>query len=410
MKVIILLISVINFVYFVKCGADLERCASQCQVIYDCLYQNNGDTKNIPIWPLYNNKQPEITKCYCTRKEEYKKCMDCYYQFKKPNEIPSKETINSQCSALLNQQTSTTVPTATTTNPSAVPTNTNGVTQANNNSTQTTTNPSLNNQNIQSDNNVNNKENGADKNEKKSNVVMYVVIGCIAAVAIIGFFVYNNKKKSRPESMPFYGNNVSSPNQFATLDVPKNNATMTYNSNAYNTLSNANAYNTLPNANSYNTLPNNNDYYGQNYGYSQTPAYDNQYGQVQTTDYQYQQPIATIGAEATNVAATATAAVATGTNANNSVSYDTRRESMNQSMSQSMSPSMNQSPVGNTANNNKTIYTCTYPYDPKLDDELELKLYDKVQILEEFEDGWMKAMNLTSGREGMAPMVCVKNN
>jgi len=164
MKLIILsIIIVINFVYFVKCGADLDRCASQCQVIYDCLYQNNGNNKDIPIWPLLNNKQPKITKCYCTRKEEYKTCMDCYYKFK-PADNPPKEKINGQCNAMLGQQPSASVPAVTSTNPGTVPTaspNTaltpNGVTPANNNTTQTINNPNTNNQSIQSESNINSK-------------------------------------------------------------------------------------------------------------------------------------------------------------------------------------------------------------------------------------------------------------
>ncbi len=53
-------------------------------------------------------------------------------------------------------------------------------------------------------------------------------------------------------------------------------------------------------------------------------------------------------------------------------------------------------------------FVVAYKYDPQLDDELALHIDDQIQIIEEYEDGWMKAYNITTGQEGMAPRVCIK--
>jgi len=75
--------------------------------------------------------------------------------------------------------------------------------------------------------------------------------------------------------------------------------------------------------------------------------------------------------------------------------YESRRESM--------------MPDSHPTNTNVAgAYVCAYKYDPQLEDELELQVNDQVQIIEEYEDGWMKAVNLTTGKEGMAPRVCIK--
>jgi len=206
---------------------------------------------------------------------------------------------------------------------------------------------------------------------------MYSVIGAVVVVAVVGFFVYNNKKKSRPESMPFFGNTATSPRPYTTLDIPKdNNATLQYGNN--NTM----AYSS--------TSP-------LNYEYNQTNTqYESQYGQY-GSEYQQFENTNSTNYVGTAVGASTTAATAAGLS-ENSISYDPRRESMNQSANISI----------NETGQNSQVYTCSYPYEPKLDDEFELRINDEIQIIEEFEDGWMKAYNRTTMKEGMAPIVCIK--
>ena len=197
------------------------------------------------------------------------------------------------------------------------------------------------------------------------------------AVGAIGFFVYNNKKKERPESMPFYGNSAS-PSKYSSIDLKNKN--MSYIST--HSFSNNIQYSS--------SIQNKNQYYqNNNYDYNQPPSYETiENNQYQTTDYNNV-------TSAVNTASTDALIV----NNHDSVAYDTRRESMQQS---------NNEPSNDNAQPTGEIYNCTYPYEPKLDDELELKVNDEIQIIEEFEDGWMKAVNLTTQKEGMAPIVCVK--
>jgi len=409
MKLVIFLITIFNILNLVLSSSDLERCRAQTAIIDKCV----TNISDIPILPIIGNKQQDVITCYCQTPLDYYNFLDCYYKFK-PNKKPTKETVENQCSNVIsgpssNLNTTKNIPVNNvTTMPGQISTA----------STLTPTNsPNINNNNNQSSTNIQKSRDTSTESQNTSendtqNIVKYSIIGCIIAAGVIGFLVFRSKKKSRPESMPFYGNNVSSPSQYATLEVPKNH-TMSYSTNSYNTLQNTNSYNTLPSSNPdpYYSQQNNN-YAQSNYNYSQPPS-EYQYSQYQSTDFQYQQPaqdmaVSAIGTTVASVAAATAVGTVTNTNMNeNSVSYDTRRESMNQSMSQNMSQS--QIPVNNAGTDNAKIYTCNYPYDPKLDDELELQLNDQVQILEEFEDGWMKALNLTTGKEGMAPMVCVKS-
>lgn len=459
MKFIILFFSIINFVYFVHSLDNLKLCSDKCTVIYDCFYGNGGvDDSKIHIYPIMEKKQEVFTSCYCEKIEEYKKCINCMYMFNFNK--PSKEQIESQCKALKNQEKTTKAPVAkpsipkanddksnTVANPNINQTNTKTVTptnpnlndqnkssnlnKQNNNSTLSDQNnssnlnkqnndstlkgqndsPNLNMQNnnsnsnsndqiVQSESNIENKAIEDEPKEENKNVVLYSVLGSVAAVGVIGILVYNQKKNSRPKSMPFYGNSITSQRHFTTL-----NHTLSRNQSPYLALSG------------------NDDYYPQNsYNYNQpsNEQYE-QYEQYLNSTNQYQQPIVTIGTTTTTLATDTTipavstdpvaSTVAIVTESNNiqnndtnEVNYDVRRESMNPVKKQSESSTINQSSVEITqSSQNNAIYICTYPYEPKLNDELELKLNDNIKILEEYEDGWMKAINLTSGKEGVAP-------
>jgi len=407
MKLSISLFAFLNLIYIVSASGDLERCNAQCSVIRECNVLYSENTKNpmekMPIWPPSLSKKPKVSQCYCNKMNEYETCLKCYYQ-PTPNKIPPKTEFEIECKALnakLGSDPNANNPaTSTTLNPSGVqtlPPSSSPTTGANPIPNTTTQNNGSKISNTSKLEDI--KEDKESKNSKNnsSKYVLFGVIGCVALGGIIGFVVYNNKKKSRPESMPFYGNTVSSPNQYTTLDVPKSN-TLNYNTNR---TTNDNYYQ----QNTYN-----------NYNYSN----DNQFPAYQTMDYQYDNNTNPAVSSPnyqnyenvnTTINTMPTYDVVSNNNINtmqneNSVNYDNRRESMNQSMS--MDQSMSQNNMAPISNSNNLTYTCSYPYEPKLDDELELRVNDKVKILEEFEDGWMKAMNITTGKEGMAPIVCVK--
>ncbi|KAJ1929477.1 hypothetical protein IWQ60_001159 [Tieghemiomyces parasiticus] len=48
-----------------------------------------------------------------------------------------------------------------------------------------------------------------------------------------------------------------------------------------------------------------------------------------------------------------------------------------------------------------------YPFTPRMDDELQLTPGDVLLLIKIFDDGWAVANNLTTGREGAIPLVCV---
>jgi hypothetical protein len=217
---------------------------------------------------------------------------------------------------------------------------------------------------------------------KSSSKIGIIVIAVVAAVAVGGFFVYTRKQKERPESMPFFGNSATSPNQYATLSTPKemtdistSNLTTDYNTQFYPNVDNNNQYGSGYNNNQYGS------------GYNQQQDYNNQYDANYSNQYgNYESEIAGV-----STAAPVPAVVSSTDPAH----YESRRESM-------MPGSQP------TVTNFNGAYVCAYKYDPQLDDELQLQVNDEVQIIEEYEDGWMKAINLTTGKEGMAPRVCIR--
>ncbi|OUM57608.1 hypothetical protein PIROE2DRAFT_64902, partial [Piromyces sp. E2] len=221
-----------------------------------------------------------------------------------------------------------------------------------------------------------------------------IVIAVVAAVAVGGFFVYTRKQKQRPESMPFFGNSAASPNQFATLSTPKeindistSNLTTDYNTQFYPNVDNSNQYggynqNSTGGFNQGSTYNNPYEPPQQDYNNQYDPNYQNYSNQYPVGNYE-------------NEVAAASAIPSAATIVDSSAHYESRRESMMPGSQPTMT-------------NFNGAYVCAYKYDPQLDDELQLQVNDQVQIIEEYEDGWMKAINLTTGKEGMAPRVCIR--
>ncbi|ORX91610.1 hypothetical protein K493DRAFT_303932 [Basidiobolus meristosporus CBS 931.73] len=75
----------------------------------------------------------------------------------------------------------------------------------------------------------------------------------------------------------------------------------------------------------------------------------------------------------------------------------------------STSPSDTRSPTIDTDHmaSLPSVYTCIYPYEPILPDELHILPNDRVAILMSFEDGWGVGRNLTRGGEGALPLACL---
>jgi len=397
--IIVLISCILQFAY-----ANIEEliaaCPS-CQIVKQCFdeHQITNNPKNpngiIPVYPPDNYEETEFAKCVCSAQNinTYKECVPCNFQFKKlknitPAAVAKKcEVFNVNGTTGQNNANNNANPADNTAaNPATNPADSaNSANSANTGSTNNNTGDANGNDNLADDEipstsddvtskqssnkgSSTTKDDSGDNETKKnngSNAVVYSVIGIVAAAGVIGFFVYKNKKKERPESMPFYGN-ATSPNKYPSLDLETKN-TMSYISSV-----------------DYNN-PNQTQNYQSNYDYTQNsqPYETSQY----PSSYDYDNVTTTATADATVYAQST------------EPSYDVRRESKNQFINPL--PSDNYNP-------NASVFNCTYPYDPKLDDELELKLNDQIQIIEEYEDGWMKAINLTTKKEGMAPIVCVK--
>jgi len=413
---------------FLQCFCDINTdICRDCEILLYC-HEEHKNSNRIPIYPPDKiDKEIETGKCYCANEniEKYKSCIMCHYNFVTRQNPPSNAQIDVKCKKLLegtpgkqvdtkttkagneNVQSSETVSAAAEVQNPSIVNGANTATNANDNtnnvvSTGTNTGVGANNGTGASTMGTQNSTNGSinsgnngsknnNSNGKSKLPIILSVIGAVLAAGVIGFLVYNNKKKSRPESMPFFGNTATSPRSYATLDIPKDStSSLNYANTVYSS-----------------TAP-------LNYDYNQNPSYDShQYGQYGNDYQQYEAtndasgaPIGTTAAVGA-AAAVGTAAVAAN---DNSINYDPRRESLNKA--NNLAP-LNDAIQNDTTQNNNTaqneqFYSCTYPYDPKLDDELELRINDEIQILEEFEDGWMKAYNRTTNKEGMAPIVCVK--
>jgi len=379
----ILIISTLKLQAYASVTSELgKQCPLECTEVIDlCLELNNSNGK----FQSYPPKD-ELGKCFCKDVTKYLNCLNCYYS-KSNKSLLTQEHVQTRCNLALGLPADTNLAgaagTAAGANTGAAGTAgaaagtagkaANG-SVANNSKTKTTG----------TEKSATQTADGADKtneNEKpKSNSLGIIIIGAVAAIGVVGYVFYSRKQKERPESMPFFGNSAASPNQYATLNTPKemtesqNNLTADYN-NQY--------YSDVPpvDQNQYYSQPNN------NYGYDQNQGYGNQYDQ--SYGYNNQYPSTTYENEIVGAGAMGTGVAPTPGN------YESRRESM----------MPNSQP---TTTNVTGMYVVAYKYDPQLDDELELQVNDQVQIIEEYEDGWMKATNLTTGKEGMAPRVCIK--
>ncbi|KAI8838061.1 hypothetical protein BJ741DRAFT_586495 [Chytriomyces cf. hyalinus JEL632] len=61
-----------------------------------------------------------------------------------------------------------------------------------------------------------------------------------------------------------------------------------------------------------------------------------------------------------------------------------------------------QSPTGRTGGEKVVI-----GYTPAISDELEIAVGDLVNVLESFDDGWMKGVNVRTGETGLFPAACL---
>ncbi|KAI8618260.1 hypothetical protein BC830DRAFT_964281 [Chytriomyces sp. MP71] len=52
-------------------------------------------------------------------------------------------------------------------------------------------------------------------------------------------------------------------------------------------------------------------------------------------------------------------------------------------------------------------HTVTSDFDPQMQDEIELRVGDKVKLLKEYDDGWGTGRNLTTNAEGLLPLDCL---
>ncbi|ORX44847.1 hypothetical protein BCR36DRAFT_414817 [Piromyces finnis] len=378
MKYLNLFLSTILFASAALGGSKLDACPLECTLVNDCVVDKNVNG----VYSLYPPKG-ELGKCFCSNVQQYFDCLNCAQQSenKKPYAIG---TFNSSCNKITGNTgvaISTGAAGTTGTNTGLNGTNANnGLGTGTNGATGTLGNMSENNQNINKNStSTDTKENEDEK--PKSSKIPIIVIAIVAIAGVAGFFVYTRKQKERPESMPFFGNSASSPNQYATLgskkemtDISTSNLTTDYNTQFYpNVDSNQYNYNQGSNA-TYNNFEQSRSEYNNQYD-SNYQDYNNQY-----PSGNYENEVA----------------VASNINViSDSAQYESRRESM-------MPGSQP------TSTNFNGAYVCAYKYDPQLDDELELQVNDQVQIIEEYEDGWMKAINLTTGKEGMAPRVCIK--
>ncbi|KAL6617119.1 hypothetical protein LY90DRAFT_506403 [Neocallimastix californiae] len=373
----ILLISALKIQTYAYVTSELgKKCPTECTEVIDICLELNNINSSFQSYP----PKEELGKCFCKDISKYLACLNCYYTKTNKNTL-TQEQVTSRCKLVLGNTIDTPAAAGTagtaganagTAANGAAGTANKGANAANNSKAKTTGTEKSATQTADSSDKSNENE------KSKSNSLGIIIIGAVAAIGVVGYVFYSRKQKERPESMPFFGNSAASPNQYATLNTPKemtesqNNLTADYNNQYYD----------VPPVDQ-------NQYYNQgnnNYGYDQNQGYGNQYDQ--NYGYNNQYPSTTYENEIVGGAMGAGVAPTPG-------NYESRRESM----------MPNSQP---TTTNVTGMYVVAYKYDPQLDDELELQVNDQVQIIEEYEDGWMKATNLTTGKQGMAPRVCIK--
>lgn len=52
-------------------------------------------------------------------------------------------------------------------------------------------------------------------------------------------------------------------------------------------------------------------------------------------------------------------------------------------------------------------YNAIHTYEPQINDELKLEIGDKVDVIYEYDDGWVWAINKTNGEQGACPLLCL---
>jgi len=374
MKLLFVLISILSFTVSVLADLEiLELCSSECKVFQKCVLSVYAGQSKYKV-NLYPPKD-EFGLCNCQDEDQYFNCLKCY-NTKKNKKQYVEGVLKNHCEILKEEMGDSNV----NINPDNKENPDNGDSNA--------TNKTI----IDEDNNKGNNNKGGSGTK-----IGLIILGVVSVAGVAGYVIYSRKQKERPESMPFFGNgSATSPPAYSTLgssnpppsysitkkDIMSdtNNLTSDYNTQFYSNVdTNQYTYKYEPSNEEYN------DQYDVNY------QYGNQY-----TDNNYDNNVVgTTAADTNNVAAAAETNITIDETAQDTANYETRRESM--------IPGSRP-----TSTNIPGHYVCSYKYDPQLDDELALHVDDKVQIIEEYEDGWMKAINLTTGQEGMAPRVCIK--
>jgi len=372
MKFLFVLISILSFTVSVLAELEiLELCSSECKIFQKCVSTvYAGQTKyTVNLYP----PKEEFGLCNCQDEDQYFNCLKCY-NTKKNKKQYVEGVLKNHCEILKEEMgnSDTINNPETKENPDNVDSNTSDKT-------------------VGEDNNKENNKKGGSGTK-----IGLIILGVVAVAGVAGYVFYSRKQKERPESMPFFGNSsATSPPAYSTLGSSKappsysistkdmndtNNLTSDYNTQFYNNVD-TNQY-------TYKFEPSNeefNDQYEVDYQYGNQYANNNYDNNV----------VGTTAADTNNVAAAAETKITVNDTAQDTANYESRRESM--------IPGSRP-----TSTNIPGHYVCSYKYDPQLDDELALHVDDKVQIIEEYEDGWMKAINLTTGQEGMAPRVCIK--
>jgi len=383
--------------------------------------------KQVYIFLYIHQKNDEFGHCNCQDLEAYFNCLLCYFtKFK--DTVANRNIFNNHCDNPAEpEKPEETLTFSEFTGFSASTNNNNGKTETttqnvndNNNNDKNNDNKKEN-KNDNKDNNDNNDNNANNnKNGGSGSTVGIAVVGAVIAVGVVGFFVYSRKKKQRPETLIFYGNSatsINSQNQYSSGSLPRevnevtstNNLTSNYDNQFYGN-TDTKQYNDQTQQNfdypnyqyggnqyadeSYKIVDNNTNGFATN-GFG-TIGYDSNVTASELNNISTPINYDTTGVS-TNLGVPNTLGVATNIvdTSQDNANYESRRESMLPG-------------IKPTAVNVAGSFVVAYKYDPQLDDELALNVGDQIQIIEEYEDGWMKAFNMSTNQEGMAPRVCIK--
>jgi len=373
--------TIISVVSAIESGYS-KVCPTECVTVIDtCLESNNiGNGISFTSYPPTG----ELGKCFCKDPTAYFNCLNCYGT-KKAKKVYTAEQVQAQCTkvtgvaAVIDPAAAAAAGTAGTAAGTAGAAGAAGAanTVAKGNKAKATGAAATTAGTSQATDGAEDKNNG---NSSGNGTLGFIIVGAVAAAGVVGYAFYSRKQKERPESMPFFSNSAASPNQYATLNTPKDmgmtestsNLTSSYNQQYFSDVG---------------TVDTTNQYYNQSSSYG--AGFDQSQSQYNASyqNYNNQYPATTYENEIAGAAVVQPPV--------SQANYESRRESMMPN-------------VQPTNTNFNGVYVVAYKYEPQLDDELELQVGDQVQIIEEYEDGWMKATNLSTNREGMAPRVCIK--